>query len=252
MSKEIRTQFSSLPVTFGSGKTKLMGKVLLPNTEYPVPGAILCHGLGSSYQVVEPSARIMASYGIAVLTFDFHGHGSSGGVLGGNIVKDVVDAWHFLSEFPQVDNKRIALVGHSMGAMAAILASRQIHPCALVALSCPPGSLAWWLTRPLAMTSHIWIYLAGYQQNINWRAFLATLRKMKMSIALHEGRNCSTLFVHCRGDSLTPYQTAMRLYEKANQPKDMLLVEGGSHSAPLQLENLRRQWTQWAVTALTA
>jgi len=52
MSKEIRTEFSSLPVTFGSGKTKLTGKVLLPNTGHPVPGAILCHGVGSSYQVM--------------------------------------------------------------------------------------------------------------------------------------------------------------------------------------------------------
>lgn len=251
MDKETRTEFSSFPVTFGNGKTKLIGKVLLPNAEHPVPGAILCHGFGSSHQAVEPSARVLASYGVAVLTFDFHGHGRSGGVLGGNIVGDVVDAWQFLSEFPEVNKRRIALVGHSMGAMAAILASHQIRPYALIALSCPPGSLAWWLTRPLAMVSHIWTYLASYQQHINWQGFLRTLRKMKMSIALREVKSCSTLFVHCRGDSLTPYQAAMKLYEKANQPKDLLLVEGGFHSAPLQLEDLRGQWTQWAVATLT-
>ena len=252
MSKDIGTQFSNLPVTFGSGKTKLMGKVLLPNTKYPVPGAILCHGLGASYQDMEPSALILASHGIAVLIFDFHGHGDSGGVLDGNIVEDVVNAWHFLSEFPEVDKRRIALVGHSMGAMAAILASRQILPYTLIALSCPPGSLTWWLTRPLAMLSHIWSYITGYHQNVNWWAFLATLWKMKMPTALHEVRNCSTLFVHCRGDSLTPYQKAVQIYEKANQPKNILLAEGGFHSAPLQLENLSRQWIQWAVATLTA
>lgn len=272
---------NSIPVTFGSGEVKLAGEVFSPNTGHPVPGVVLCHGFGSSRRSVESSARIMANSGVAALIFDFRGHGSSDGVLDGDIVADVVDAWHFLSEFPGVDESRVALVGHSMGAMAAILAARQVNPHALVALSCPPelagrltdtlssaledligknagvkeypkdGALPW-LKGPFAMLSCFWMRLAGYRIHVDWQAFFEITKKAKMSAALHEVENCPTLFVHCRGDSMTPYQAALKLYEEAGQPKDLLLVKGGFHSAPLMPGGLRRGWTKWAVAALMA
>lgn len=219
MGRETSVELSELPVTFGSGEIKLTGKILLPTVGHPVPGAILCHGLGAGYQAVEPCARIIAEQRIAVLIFDFHGHGRTGGVFDGNMVGDVVDAWHFLSGFPGVDKKRIALAGHSMGAVAAILASRQVSPHALIALSCPPEPPASWLAKPLAIVSPIWAYLAGYRLRANWQAFFRVLTKTKLSVALRELRSCTTLFVHCRGDRLTPYQLAMKLYEKANHPQ---------------------------------
>jgi len=248
--KETPTEINEVPVTFGSGKIRLTGKILLPTTEHPVPGAILCHGLGSSYQAVEPSARIIASQGVATLIFDFHGHGHSGGVFDGNMVGDVIDAWHLLSEFPEIDKKRIALAGHSMGAVAVILASRQINPYTLIALSCPPEPPASWLAKPIAFAWHIWAYFASYQLHADWQAFFRALTKTKLSTSLRGVKSCSKLFVHCRGDHLTPYQLAMKLYEKASQPKDLLLAEGGFHSAPLLSRNLRSQWTQWAVATL--
>ena len=250
VSKETLAELTELPVTFGSGEIKLTGKILLPNVEHLMPGAVLCHGLGSSYQAVEPSARVMASHGVATLIFDFHGHGHSGGVFDGNMVGDVIDAWHFLSGFSGIDKNRIALAGHSIGAVAAILASRQVNPYALIALSCPPEPPASWLAKPVAAIWHIWTHLAGYHLYANWQAFFRALTKNKLSIALRENKSCSKLFVHCRGDRLTPYQLAMKLYERANQPKDLLLAEGGFHSAPLRSRNLRSQWTQWAVATL--
>ncbi len=250
MNKEILVGLSELPVTFGSREIKLAGKILLPNVGHPVPGAVLCHGLGASYQAVEPSARIMANHGVASLIFDFHGHGHSGGVFDGNMVGDVIDAWHFLSGFSGVDKKRIALVGHSMGAVAAILASRQINPYTLIALSCPPEPPASWLAKPIAVAWHLWVYLARYRLHADWQAFFRALTKTKLSLSLRELKNCPTLFVHCRGDHLTPYQLTMKLYERANRPKDLLLTEGGFHSAPLLSKKLRSRWTQWAVATL--
>lgn len=281
MGKGTPAELNEIQITFGGGKVKLAGEILFPNTGHPVPGAILCHGFGSSHRAVKASARIIANHGVAVLIFDFRGHGCSDGILDGNIVADVVDAWHFLSEFPGVDKRRIALIGHSMGAMAAILAARQVNPSALVALSCPPeldGKLAkaasfilekWinkgtsveeypldgmfpWLEGPFTILSRLWMHLLAYQLRVDWRAFLEVLMKAKMSTTLRELKNCATLFVHCEGDSLTPYQPALELYEKAKQPKDLFLAKGGFHSAPLQLGGLRRGWTQWAVATLMA
>jgi len=280
MSKQAQIKVDKFPVTFGNSEVKLAGEILFPNTGYLVPGAVICHGMGSSRHSVEASARILANHGVAVLIFDFRGHGSSDGVLDGNIVADVVDAWHFLSEFSGVDRRRIGLVGHSMGAIAAILATEQVNPHALVALSCPPeqdkklsemssfipenyikdtsvkeyprdGAFPW-LKGPLAVVSHLWMRIAGYRLRVDWQAFFETLKNAKMSTALRELKNCPILFVHCKGDYLTPYQAALELYEKVKQPKDILLASGGFHSTPLQRGSLRRDWTQWAVSALMA
>ncbi len=279
MDKGTQAELSRFPVTFGSGEVKLAGEILFPNKRHPVPGAILCHGFGSSYRAVEAGARIIANCGVAVLIFDFRGHGGSGGILDGNIVVDVVDAWHFLSDFPGIDRRRIALAGHSMGAMAAILAARQVNPHALIALSCPPelgGKLAdvasfllenWvnkdsgfeeyrrdgvfpWLKGPFALLWHLWVHLAGYQQRVDWRGFLEVVTRAKMSTALCELKNCSKLFVHCQGDSLTPYQAVLELYKKAEKPKGFLFDRGGFHSAPLLPGSLRAGWTRWVVATL--
>ena len=281
MKKETTSEITKLPVTFGSGDVKLTGEILFPNAKHPVPGAILCHGLGSGYRAVESSARIIANHGVAVLIFDFRGHGCSSGILDGNMVEDVVDAWHFLSMFPGIHKRRIALIGHSMGAMAAILAARKVKPRALIALSCPPevdssltasdlATLNNWIKRGstveecprdgafpwqkglVAILTRVWMYLAGYNLSVDWRAFFEALKGAQMSAVLHDLTGCSTLFVHCRGDSLTPYRAAVELYEHAEQPKDLLLARGGSHSTPLLPGNLRRQWTEWAVHTLTA
>lgn len=269
----------TLPVTFGNGNNKLTGKIFLPTVKHPVPGALLCHGLGSGHRAMEPSARIIAGYGVAVLVFDFRGHGHSDGILDGDMVTDVLDAWHFLSHLPEVDTERVALIGHSMGAMAAILAARHINPRALIALSCPPdldSSLTssdlstidtWikedisikehprdgafpWQKGPVALLSRFWMYLTGFRLLVDWRAFFKILTKVQMSTALHELHNCSTLFVHCRGDRLTPYQAMVQLFEQANQPKDLLVARAGFHSAPLLPGNLRNRWTRWAATTL--
>jgi pimeloyl-ACP methyl ester carboxylesterase len=281
ISAETPAELSEIPVTFGSGEVKLAGEILFPNAGHPVPGAVLCHGFGSSHRAVKAGARIIANHGVAVLIFDFRGHGASEGILDGNIVQDVVDAWHFLSEFPGVDKRRIALIGHSMGAMAAIMAARQVNPYALVALSCPPeldGKLMkgvptilrkWitkgitvedfpqdgafpWLNVPFTVLSRLWMHLLAYGLRVDWWGFLDVLTKAKMSTALRELKDCATLFVHCEGDSLTPYQPALELYEKARQPKDLFLAKGGFHSAPLQLGGLRGGWTRWAVATLMA
>jgi pimeloyl-ACP methyl ester carboxylesterase len=185
-------------VGFGNGEVKLTGRVLYPETSRPVPGAVICHGFGGSYRTVEEPARMLAAQGIAVLIFDFRGHGKSDGVVDDNIVADVVDAWNFLAGFPGVDSSRMALAGHSMGAVAAILAAGQIKPQALIAMSCPPeidgdlskltfdvppelldgsrkvmeyprdGSLPW--VKGFAGTvSQLWMRVAGYKVKVDWR-----------------------------------------------------------------------------------
>jgi hypothetical protein len=63
-------------------------------------------------------------------------------------------------------------------------------------------------------------------------------------------RDCAVLFVHCDGDSITPYTTAVTLYETATGPKEILISAGGFHSTPLLAGRVRRNWTDWTVNTL--
>src|SRR4030042_5691912 len=88
-------EVKEFPFVFGSHGVKLNGKILLPeeaNAKKPVPGAILCHGFGAAYRVMEPAARIMAAQGVARLIFDFRGHGGREGVMGGERGREGVGA----------------------------------------------------------------------------------------------------------------------------------------------------------------
>lgn len=268
-------------VKFGR-EVPLQGEVLLPDATYPVPGAILCHGLGSGRGSVRSSGLILAKHGIAALVFDFRGHGRSGGIFDGNEVEDVVNAWHWLSQFDGVDRDRIGLIGHSMGARAAILAAGEIDfPRAVVSLACPPDwdeklsqdasvDLEQWLREKTAVMEYprdgalpwvkgiraiigrLWMYLRGYRLRIDWQRVFKRLSNVKISAVLPDLQGSSKLFVHSQGDKLIPYQVTVEFYQKTPEPKDLLVAKGGDHSTPLMPGSLRRRWISWVVNVLTA
>jgi pimeloyl-ACP methyl ester carboxylesterase len=286
MNKAVRKEKSTsqnikeIPVAFGDHDIKLKGKVFFPaaaDESNPVPGMLLCHGFGSAQRAMEPSARIMAEQGVATMVFDFRGHGTSEGAVDGRMADDVVDAWDVLNGFPQIDKNRMGLVGHSLGAMSAILAAGQIHDVkALVALSCPPHIDGWmseeipdnfgrwgrdtngimeyprqgafpWLKGMAALISRIWMYVFRYRVRVDIRKFFEAVSKVDMIEVLGRLDGCSKLFVFCEGDTVTPYSKSVAVYQGACEPKSELLVDGGYHTAPLMSGYLRSQWIKWAV-----
>ena len=278
----VKNKVKEWPITFGSNGLKLAGKVFLPDiasAESPVPGAILCHGFGSSHRAMQDSARIMASQGVATLIFDFRGHGASEGAVDGRQAEDAVDAWNTLKQFPEVDNDRMGLVGHSLGAMSAIMAAGKVDsPKMLIALSCPPlinketypemtGDFGqWgskhshiveyprqgtppWITGITAIFVRLWMYLSHDHVRIDLKKFVEGMVQMNMADVLSELDNCAKLFVFCENDSITPYHKSVLVYEAACAPK-MKFLGKGNHSAPITSGRLRSQWTSWAINSL--
>jgi pimeloyl-ACP methyl ester carboxylesterase len=273
-----------LPVFFGSHGLRLKGKILIPSQASagkPVPGAVLCHGFGAAQKVMEPSARILAEQGMASIIFDFRGHGDSEGAIDGRMDEDVVDAYNILCKLPEVDENRMGIAGHSLGAVSAIMAAEKVDkPRALVALACPPemesASLVggeksfgrWgrqskvimeypkhgafpWLKGMAALICRLWMYLGCFRVRVDWQKFIEVFTKMKMSEVLERLDDCYKLFVFCRGDRVTPYRKYAIIYETACQPKELILVKGGFHTTPLLAGNLRSRWTGWMAKTLT-
>jgi pimeloyl-ACP methyl ester carboxylesterase len=267
--------FTSFSTSFNSRGGRLYAKLLLPENGNPLPLAILCHGAGSDHRAVESSAECIAKRGVATFLFDFRGHGLSSGIYDGNTADDVVAAFEHLANYPEIDLNHVALVGHSMGASAALLAAAKLDKLsALVLLSCPPDEFEAppeeilnkngnfvveypsqcsvpWTGSFLGFIYRPWMKLRGQRMRINWQRFFEVYKSGDLSTALAKVKSCPILFVHCRGDRYAPYQSAVQLYEQARQPKEIILEPGGFHSAPTRSGKLRGKWVNWLVSVLT-
>ena len=119
-------------VTFVADGLKLAGVLHLPAGRAPNerrPGFLVLHGFGSNKGGGNALivAQMLAQLGYATLRFDMRGCGESEGKRGRVIcleqVEDTKSALSFLASRPEVDPKRIGVMGHSFGAAVAVYAA---------------------------------------------------------------------------------------------------------------------------------
>jgi dienelactone hydrolase len=90
------------------------------------PAVVLIHGFMADRKLMSVLARRLTDNGYAVLAIDVNGHGENpnpfGGGVGeaGSLREDVKQAVDYLRSSPFVDGSRIVVMGHSMGAGAAL------------------------------------------------------------------------------------------------------------------------------------
>ena len=253
-------------VDLASEEAMLHGELLLPKGEGPFPGAVLCHGMATDHRAMRPSAQRLTRKGIATLTFDFRGHGKGQSILDENVVKDVIAAIEFLRSHPKVAPERIALVGHSFGALAAIHAAAELDDLgALVSLSnaaeinrrlerlieLPRFGFMLGLGGLRFSISLLWMQIRGYRLRMDIKKTLELWDKLNPLNVIENIGAFPKLFVHCGGDRLVPYEGTLRLYEKARSPKELLVSKGGFHASPLFPGKLRGKWIAWLVSTLT-
>ncbi|MGA7870201.1 MAG: alpha/beta fold hydrolase [Candidatus Binatus sp.] len=101
-------------------------------TQFPKPAAarppvvVLIHGFMADRRLMSTLARRMAENGYAVLAIDVNGHGenrnafSAGEADSSSLHEDVKQAVDYLRRSDLVDGSRIVVMGHSMGAGAAL------------------------------------------------------------------------------------------------------------------------------------
>jgi dienelactone hydrolase len=120
-----------LPETFhwieGGAQGRLATTFHQPEGPGPLPAVLFCHGFTGNR--IEPQrlflsfARRLSLKGLAVLRFDFGGHGESEGefhdlTLTGEL-KDAQAAWDFLGRILSVDATQRGLLGFSLGGYVA-------------------------------------------------------------------------------------------------------------------------------------
>lgn len=96
------------------------------------PAVMLLHGVGDSRRQVDPAARLFAQRGYIALTFDFRGHGQSGGLFSGLGARELLDVARlresWLPANTPLDGDKVGAFGISLGGGAALRAAGQGTP----------------------------------------------------------------------------------------------------------------------------
>jgi dienelactone hydrolase len=127
-----------------------------PEGERP-PVVVMAHGYSADRASMSGLARSLAEGGYAVLSFDFRGHGSNTHRFQGDLRDDFAAAVDWAQTSPYVDGDELAVLGHSMGAGAALdFASLDARPKAVV-----PVSGGWVLNDAVVPANTLFLVASG-------------------------------------------------------------------------------------------
>lgn len=199
--------------------------------EGATPVVAILHGWGGNAEMMLPLARPLHEAGFAVLLFDARCHGRSDEDTFASLprfAEDLDRAMDWLRCQPAVDPRGISLVGHSVGAGAALLvASRRNDVAAVVSLAAFSHPMT--MMRRLLAAKHIpyvplgWAVLRYVQHVIGHRfdaiAPVTTIRKVR----------CPTLLMHGAEDATVPVAEARAIHDARSGDHVKLKIVAGSH-----------------------
>ena len=149
------TAFRSSDVKVGAEPYLLGGTLTIPSGHGPFPAIVLIHGSGpqdrdetiGANRVFRDLAEGLSSKGIVVLRYDkrskIYPAAMKKPTIDDETVLDALAAVRLLASRPEVDPKRIYVVGHSLGAQLAPEIGVRSGSVAGVVLLAPPGRPPW-------------------------------------------------------------------------------------------------------------
>lgn len=170
--------------------------------------------------------------GYHVLLFSYRGHALSEGNRGGSTYgdaesKDVDAAVHFLHAIKGV--RRVGVIGHSVGAVAAILSTAHNPRIGAVVAVAPFNCVAevWHTSRPALVPPFVLDLTLGLvEKRKGFSSDDICPLKVVRRIAPRP-----LLVIHGRDDKRITVEQVHRLFAAAEEPKALWLVEGASHSS---------------------
>jgi fermentation-respiration switch protein FrsA (DUF1100 family) len=215
-------------------------ELYLPDAEPPWPAVLVLHGAGSCKENHADFARRAASAGFAALTFDQRGHGASDGEMGAGALTDVSKMARLLAGEAGVDRRRIAARGSSMGGFMAIHGAAVSPDLAAVVAICPAGE------------AHLRSGLRrGYfEMRVDERGLDAWLGEHDLRDAVGLMGSKPLLLIHARGDDQIPWTWSQELYERAAEPRKLVLLNGGDHRSAQHDSEIQGMSLRWLERAL--
>jgi len=201
-----------------------------------LPGAwrgtvVITHGWGANRELMLPLARPLQAAGWNVLLFDARNHGESDADTFSSMprfAEDTEAALAWLRTRPGMAGSPVALLGHSVGAAAVLLAaSRRDDIGAVVSLSAfahPDGMMRRWLAEKGLPFFPVGWYVMRYVEHVIGHRFDA-IAPVTTLPRVH----CPVLLVHGRDDEVIPPHDAERLHASRGETPTVLRLLPGDH-----------------------
>jgi uncharacterized protein len=196
-----------------TGKTEQLHSLWLPQPRADAPVLLYLHG--ARWNVAGSSGRIrrMHELGFSVLAIDYRGFGKSSAGLPSEATaaEDALAAWHWLAERHPGQPRYI--FGHSLGGAIAIDLARQVPD--------ESGTMVEGTFTSIAdvVSTFRW----------GWLPVSPLITQRFESVRKVADIGSPLLVVHGSEDALIQPALGRKLYDAAQEPKQFVLVEGGSH-----------------------
>lgn len=194
---------------------------------------VICHGVAANRSIFLPFVAVGDWLDANVLMFDLRGHGDSGGhtvTMGYREKDDVLAAVAWARRERPDQARQVIGMGISLGAASLAEATARAEPPldAVILDTCftstremthsavgafPRGMHPWLLTLGLPLAD--W-HAGCAMMDVCPEASIAQLRS-------------PVLFLHSKGDPIIPSEHSLRLYEKACEPKRLVVFELPGH-----------------------
>jgi fermentation-respiration switch protein FrsA (DUF1100 family) len=217
----------------------ISGQLYLPSGKAPYSTVCVCHGIPASPPEQKKNgypllAEKICREGFAVLIFNFRGTGASGGNL--DIIgwtRDLRAAIDHLWNLPEVDKSHLSLWGFSGGAAVSIyVAAQDSRISSVAACACPADfDFITEVDEPQAMIDHFRRIGTIRDRNFPESAeeWLNGFRLIRPIDHVAKIARRPLLLVHGDKDETVGVSHAHRLYEKAGEPKQIIIIESAGH-----------------------
>ena len=217
----------------------IVGQLYLPEDEAPYPTVCVCHGIPASIPAPGDRgypllAERICHQGFAVLIFNFRGTGESGGnfdILGWTRdLKAVID---YLFNLVEVDRSRLTLLGFSGGAAVSVYVAAQDKRVAYLALCACPAEFTFF-TKANEPQSIIDCFRSiGTIRDRNFPSsaeeWLAGFKLISPISYITGIAPRPLLIVHGSNDETVDVGHAHKLYDRAGEPKQLIIIDGATH-----------------------
>ncbi len=218
----------------------IVGQLYLPGDKTQYPVVCLCHGVPSG-NPPDPGdggypllAEKICRDGFAVLIFNFRGTGDSGGnfdILGWT--RDLQAAIDYLWSLADIDKSRLSLVGFSAGAAVSVYVASRDKRVSGVAACASPADFSFFTEADEPKSVIDRFRKIGAIQDADfppsaeeWFEHFRVVTPVNHVAGITPR---PLLLVHGSEDETVPVSHAHHLYEKAGEPKKLVIIDGAGH-----------------------
>lgn len=213
-------------VFFPSRDGTSLGGWFLPAVGEPKGTVIHFHGNAQNMSAHFGFVSWLPAEGFNLFVFDYRGYGTSAGKPDRDGVHaDSLAALEYIAARPDIDRRRLLVLGQSLGGAIAIAAVGSLPPGgvrAVVAES--PFSSYRGIVRdkigdiPLLSLARVPLSCLLIGDSLSPDGFVAAISPAPLVI------------IHGTGDRVVPYAHGKRLFDLAREPKELWTIEGGAHT----------------------